>query len=118
MVTVAYHLSLLTYALSHPDCLLPSVLVLDTPRKNLGFNADDSSLGQQMYTVVRALVDNYGPNVQFIIADNDVPLGSDWYRRIHFDYDNPLIRHILHPGEEAVLSGEIKTVEGIVTDPD
>jgi hypothetical protein len=116
MVTVAYHLTLLSYTLSEPESLLPGLLILDTPRKNLGFNNDDSRMGDQIYARIRTLVSTYGASVQFIIADNDVPQDRTWFRRFHFDYGSPLIRHVLHPGEEAIRTGEIKTVEGLVGD--
>lgn len=110
VVTVAYHLTLLSYALAQGDILLPQILILDTPRKNLGFNESDSEMGARIYSRIRTLTEAYGSNVQFIVADNDVPDNAGWMKTIHFDYEEPLIRHVLHPGEDAVLSGQLETV--------
>lgn len=49
IVTVAYHLTLLGHALSHGNTLLPQMLVLDTPRKNLGSNPSDKEMGSRIY---------------------------------------------------------------------
>lgn len=113
LVTVAYHLTLLAYALQQRDTLLPQFLILDTPRKNLGSNVNDSEMGDRIYNRIQTLVDAYGSEVQFIIADNDLPRGWDGFSRIHVDYDNPLIPHALHPGEGAVREGRIQTVGAI-----
>lgn len=110
VVAVAYHLTLLGYALAQQDVLLPSLLIIDTPRKNLGSNAQDREMGDRIYRRIRALVDLHGPRVQFLIADNDVPVDKGWFRPIHFDYENPLLRHVVHPGEEAVLAGQLELI--------
>lgn len=110
LVTVAYHLSLLTYALSHRDSLLPQLLIIDTPRKNLGFNREDKELGERIYRRIGTIAEAYGDAVQFIVADNDVPQGANWLNALRFDYDHPLIGHVMHPGEAAVLAGEVETV--------
>ena len=36
MTNVAYHLAMPTYALAHRDTYVPSLLIIDSPRKNLG----------------------------------------------------------------------------------
>ncbi|WP_345629193.1 hypothetical protein [Rugosimonospora acidiphila] len=113
IVTVAYHLTLLGHALAHGDTLLPQILLLDTPRKNLGSNPSDKAMGSRIYERIRSLVDAYGDKVQFIIADNDFPDRADWIRSIHFDYENPLLPHVIHPGEEAAKSGRLDTVESL-----
>jgi len=111
IVTVAYHLTLLAHALAHRDTLLPQLLVLDTPRKNLGSNPNDKDMGGRIYQRIRTLVDAYRDDVQFIIADNDLPEDADWIKAHRLTYDRPLLPHVLHPGEEAALTGQLDTVE-------
>jgi hypothetical protein len=111
IVTVAYHLTLLAHALAHRDTLLPQLLVLDTPRKNLGSNPNDKDMGGRIYQRIRTLVDASRDEVQFIIADNDLPDDADWIKAHRFTYDQPLLPHVLHPGEEAALTGQLDTVE-------
>ena len=113
IVTVAYHLTLLAHALAHRDTLLPQLLVLDTPRKNLGANPSDREMGGRIYQRIRTLVDSSPGEVQFIIADNDLPDDTDWIKAHRFTYDQPLLPHYLHPGEEAALSGKLDTVEAL-----
>lgn len=109
IVTVAYHLTLLSYSLAHGDTLLPSLLILDTPRKNLGANDSDRAMGERIYRRIQTLIDAYRGTVQFIVADNDVPQAGNWDIH-HFDYDSPLIRHVAHPGPDAVARGELETI--------
>lgn len=113
IVTVAYHLTLLAHALAHRDTLLPQLLVLDTPRKNLGSNPNDKDMGGRIYQRIRTLVDASPDDVQFIIADNDLPDDADWIKAHRFTYDQPLLPHVLHPGEEAALTGQLDTVESL-----
>lgn len=113
LVTVAYHLTLLAHALEQHDTLLPQLLILDTPRKNLGFNDNDREMGDRIYNRIQTLVDAYGSEVQFIIADNDLPRGWDGFSRIHVDYRRPLIPHVIHPGEDAVREGLVPTVDSM-----
>jgi hypothetical protein len=90
---------------------LPQLLVLDTPRKNLGSNPNDKDMGGRIYQRIRTLVDASRDEVQFIIADNDLPDDADWIKAHRFTYDQPLLPHVLHPGEEAALTGQLDTVE-------
>lgn len=113
IVNVAYHLTLLGYALAQGDTLLPQLLVIDTPRKNLGANPNDREMGSRIYRRIRTLVDAYRNDVQFVVADNDVPEDADWFKAYRFSYEQPLLPHVLHPGEEAALSGQLETVESI-----
>ncbi|MEU8312008.1 hypothetical protein [Micromonospora sp. NPDC048887] len=113
IVTVAYHLTILGHALAQRDTLLPQFIILDTPRKNLGVNPSDKAMGARIYDRVRTLVDAYRDDVQFIIADNDFPEKADWIRSLHFDYERPLLPHVVHPGEEAAKAGMLDTVDAI-----
>ncbi|GAA3121515.1 hypothetical protein GCM10010466_10540 [Planomonospora alba] len=49
-LNIAYHLTLLTTALDHPDVLLPNLLIIDSPRKAIGKD-----------------------RIQLIVSDNDIP---------------------------------------------
>ncbi|MGW4464729.1 hypothetical protein [Micromonospora sp. NPDC004704] len=113
IVTVAYHLTLLGHALSQRDTLLPQLIIFDTPRKNLGVNPNDKAMGYRIYDRIRTLVDAYRDDVQFIIADNDFPERADWTKSLHFDYERPLLPHVVHPGEEAARSGALDTVDSL-----
>lgn len=108
MVNVAYHLALLTVALAHRDTNLPALLVIDTPRKNLGAGYDQT-FANRIYRQIVALNDVYAGQFQLLIADNDPPptpiAGSG---EIHLDYEHPLVPGVEHPGEdvEQVAGGE------------
>lgn len=94
----AYQLAMLTYALSSRTTLLPALLIIDTPRKNLGSGLDQA-LAARMYRRVAALADAYPGAFQLVIADNDpppVPLTSA--STIDLSYEHPLIPDLAHPG--------------------
>ena len=102
MVNVAYHLALLTVALAHHDSAFPSLLLIDTPRKNLGAGYDQT-YAQRIYRQIRALADAYGNGFQLIIADNDPPsIDLGRARPIRLDYERPLITGVEHPGPNVV----------------
>jgi hypothetical protein len=102
-VNVAYHIALLTYALDHTDVLLPSMVIIDSPRKNIGNGPQDAALASRIYSRLLTLQDAYQSRVQMILADNDVPQGvSSNFNRIEFDYDNPMVPGAEHPGADAV----------------
>jgi len=108
MVNVAYHLALLTVALAHRDTNLPALLIIDTPRKNLGAGYDQT-FADRIYRQIIALNDVYGGRFQLLIADNDPPPTPIGYSSaIHLDYDHPLVPGVDHPGEgvEQVAGGE------------
>jgi hypothetical protein len=108
MVNVAYHLALLTVALAHRDTNLPALLVIDTPRKNLG-SGYDQTFASRIYRQIVALNDVYAGQFQLLIADNDsapTPIANS--SEIHLDYEHPLVPGVEHPGEdvEPVAGGE------------
>lgn len=70
---VAYHLTLLTTALDHPGVLLPSLLIIDSPRKSIGTTEADRDLGRRIYTRLETLIRAYDDKIQLIVADNDIP---------------------------------------------
>lgn len=109
MINIAYHLSLLTVALSRRDTLYPSLLMIDTPRKNLGSGSDQEIAGR-MYRQFRALADAHGAGLQVIIADNDpppIPLPSI---SIPLSYESPLVPGRPHPGPD------VETIDSRQTD--
>ncbi|WP_246530606.1 hypothetical protein [Streptomyces bathyalis] len=100
-VNVAYSLSLLAFGLDHSDVLAPSLLIVDSPRKAFGNNEADRQRAGQIYTRFRTMADAYGDRLQLIIADNDPPpTAGDVFGKIEFDYDNPMVPGVSHPGPE------------------
>ncbi|MFI7075030.1 MULTISPECIES: hypothetical protein [Micromonospora] len=72
-LNVAYHLTLLTTAIDHPDILLPSLLIIDSPRKGFGNSEPDLALGRRIYSRLVTLAQAYQDRIQLIVADNDIP---------------------------------------------
>lgn len=105
IVNVAYHLTLLAYALQHGDTLLPEILVIDSPRKNLGGGGEDHELSTRIYRRLQTLIDSYPGRPQILVADNDLPSGTarGWHR-LHFDYERPFVPDVAHPGPEHVMT--------------
>lgn len=96
----AYQLAMLTYALSTRSTLLPTLLVMDTPRKNLGSGLDQA-LATRMYRRVVALADAYPGAFQLVLADNDPPpVPIPRSSTIELSYENPLIPDLAHPGPD------------------
>jgi hypothetical protein len=98
VVTVAYHLALLTVGLVNPNVQVPSLLILDTPSKYLG--TKDREQISRDYRRIAAIVDAYATPIQILVADNDPPpSGVKPTRTIELTYDDPLVPGIEHPGE-------------------
>jgi hypothetical protein len=97
---VAYWTSLLAVALRRADTLYPALLIIDSPRLALN---EAEALPAALYRRLVTLADASPGQVQFIIADNQLP---PHYRRdyaqIDFTYDTPTISPIRHPGPAAV----------------
>lgn len=118
IVTVAYHLTLLRYALTARDTFLPQMLIIDTPRKNLGANDADQEIGNRIFSQIETLANASPDRVQFIIADNDLPVlrekskrrPTSWYSSIQLSYTTPLLPDVEHPGPEAIEAGAIPTI--------
>ncbi|GGJ69660.1 hypothetical protein GCM10010121_095450 [Streptomyces brasiliensis] len=72
-INLAYSLTLLTFGLDHADVLVPSLLVIESPRKALGNNASDGQRATEIYSRFRTLADAYGERLQLIITDNAPP---------------------------------------------
>lgn len=102
VVSVAYHLALLTVGLVHrSELLVPSLLILDTPSKYLG--AKDAEQAARDYRRISALVDAHPGRLQVVIADNDPPpSGVRATSTIELSYEDPLVPDLEHPGGDAV----------------
>ena len=103
VVSVAYHLALLTVGLVHPgDVRIPSLLILDTPSKYLG--AKDSEQVARDYRRIASIVDAYQLPLQIVVADNDPPpKGVSPSNLIELSYESPLVPGLDHPGGDAVV---------------
>jgi hypothetical protein len=104
LVNVAYFLAGLSYSLRTPsDTLLPTLMLIDTPRKNFGSNPDDTKASERVYRWMRRLQDFYGTErFQLIVADNDIPAEAAQFNVTSLSYDHPLIDDLPHPGPDRV----------------
>ena len=105
-VSIAYSLTLLTYALENELAKLPALLIIDSPQKNFGANEDDKKLAHRVYerfldytSELKDVKEGqfYRP-FQLIIVDND--LHTDIRRRIkvhQFTHENGFIRGLADP---------------------
>ncbi|OZM70296.1 hypothetical protein CFN78_25545 [Amycolatopsis antarctica] len=104
-VAVAYSVALISYAINFGPCDLPMLLVIDSPRKNVGNNAEDRALAHRIYrnflTQIGAREGLVRP-FQVILADNDLPEDiAKQIKVINFDYPNePFIPGIDDPHGE------------------
>lgn len=97
---VAYWISLLTIALRRRDTYYPAFLLIDSPRTALN-NSDD--LAAALYRRIVTQVDADRDRLQIIIGDNELPaVYRRDYDQLNFDYENPTISTIPHPGPAAV----------------
>ncbi|MFF2041787.1 hypothetical protein ACFVVX_15245 [Kitasatospora sp. NPDC058170] len=98
-INVAYSLTLLEFGITHPDVLVPSLLIIDSPRKASGTNEQDQERGRRTYRRLQAIAETFGSQIQLIIADNDsAPVPSSTFGKIELDYDNPMVPGVAHPG--------------------
>jgi hypothetical protein len=106
MTNVAYHLALLTYGLSNRIDTIPDLLIIDSPRKNLGSSVEDQAHAEAFYRWVAALTRTYEDQFQLIIADNDEPPpGTPLRTHVRLSHLQPLIRDLPHPGDEVDTIG-------------
>ncbi|GAA0335753.1 hypothetical protein NE235_14925 [Actinoallomurus spadix] len=114
LVNVAYHLANLSMALSHPaQVMMPRMLLIDSPRKNVGEGALDRSVAEAIYRRMRTLQDSYAKSFQIIIADNELPASAEsWVSRVvRLDHEKPLVPGVGHPGDSVETLGSASTVE-------
>lgn len=114
IVNLAYHLANLYMSLSErTDMLLPTLLIVDSPRKNVGEGALDRAVVESIYSRLRTLQAASSDNFQIIFADNDMPSeASKWVSaHITLDYENPFVPGVVHRGEKE--SNDPKVAEEI-----
>ncbi|WP_330358847.1 hypothetical protein [Streptomyces chartreusis] len=94
---------------------MPSILIIDTPRKALGSNPDDQERGWRIYRRFKALTDAYGSRLQLIIADNDTaPLPDDAFSTIKLDYyTRPMVPGVAHPGPGHTTRTHRRRIPGV-----
>ncbi|AZS89587.1 hypothetical protein ELQ87_39085 [Streptomyces griseoviridis] len=101
-INVVYRMAFLSYALVTGATDLPSFLVIDSPRKNVGYGDDDQELVGRLYTHfldhiagVRSGGALRARPHQIIIVDNDLPQLPkrllDQMHTIELTRDNPLV---------------------------
>ena len=103
---VAYWTSLLAVALRRGDTFYPALLIIDSPRLALN---EAEALSAALYRRLVTQADASPGQVQFIIADNQLPAGyRRHYAEIDFTYDTPTVSTVRHPGPTAVqpITGE------------
>lgn len=97
---VAYWISLLTVATRRRDTRFPGFLLLDSPR--LALNAEQD-IASHMYRRFATQVAVVPGRLQFIVGDNDLPIGIDRnFEELTFSYDSPTISTVVHPGPAQV----------------
>jgi hypothetical protein len=117
LVNLAYHIANFMMSLSEGDAvLLPTLLIIDSPRKNVGEAALDRGVVEAVYRRLRALQDamaHHPRGFQIIIADNEPPPSArEWLPKIiELDYDHPLVPGISHPGEDVETISKESTEE-------
>jgi hypothetical protein len=84
---IAHHL----YAARHPETALPNLLVIDSPRKNLGQEGYDISIGDALYRLFIELSEGPLSHIQVILMDNGVPDFAAEYVARHFTLEDRLI---------------------------
>jgi hypothetical protein len=100
-INVAYRMTLLSHALVTGATDLPSLLIIDSPRKNVGYGNEDQQLIARLYAHfldhiagARSGTPHARPH-QVIIVDNDLPsLPAQLRRQMHtieLTRDNPLV---------------------------
>lgn len=102
LVNLAYHLSNLYMSISERSLmLLPTLLIVDSPRKNVGDNALDRTMVESVYARLRTLQLASRDDFQIIFADNDMPAdASKWIsQHIELDYTRPFVPGVVHRGE-------------------
>jgi hypothetical protein len=103
-LVVAYWVTLLATALRQPTSLMPTLLILDSPRKSIG---EGEALAANLYRQLDVLAETYRDRVQIIVADNGLPAEySRRWQQFQFDYDRPVVHTVPHPGPASVITLE------------
>lgn len=115
-VSVAYSLTLLKFTLEDPPTAIPSLLMIDSPQKNLGKNDSDQGLARRVYNKfitsmqVRRQMDagKYGERpYQLVIVDNDRPTVEGVHIVHEFQYGDGFIKDITFPQSENDVQGAL-----------
>jgi hypothetical protein len=91
LVTLAWALAIFEVAYE-AGAAHPGVLMIDTPQKNLGGQADDTEfadihLVEAIYDHILAWLDGVGRGAQVIVVDNTPPSNADGHVRIRYTRD-------------------------------
>ena len=106
---IAYWLTLMTIALRRRDTVYPAFLLIDSPRTSLN---DSDELVAALYRRIVTQVDAAQDRLQMIIADNELPgVYRRDYKQLEFDYENPTISTVTHPGPAAVEPLSLSAVD-------
>lgn len=110
---IAYHAALLRHALTAGDTWLPSILIIDSPQRNLGANRTDRAHASRVYQMFQDLKQSRGDlpgytgssmtsrPFQLIVVDNDVPGDiTGGVRHIKFSHDEPLVPGVHYEQDE------------------
>ncbi|MEU9357457.1 AAA family ATPase [Streptomyces sp. NPDC048301] len=103
---IAYWVSLVTVA-RETDTRYPSLLIIDGPR--LALNTATDTCTAIYERLLQGVEENPG-SVQFLVSDNELPDDNEGdFTRIKFNYQNPTVATIRHPGEgqvDVIASGD------------
>lgn len=103
---IAYWVSLVTVA-REMDTRYPSMLIIDGPR--LALNTATETCAAIYKRLLKGVAEDPGA-VQFLVSDNELPDDYEGdFARVEFDYENPTVATIRHPGEgqvEVIASAE------------
>ncbi|MFB4298593.1 hypothetical protein [Actinomadura sp. NTSP31] len=101
-VNIAYHLALIAVAVRTGATYIPDMLIIDSPRKNLGKNATDRDFANRIINYLLRFHQECGEAghpFQLILVDNDTPATSTQdSRRIILRHADPFI-----PGVETEI---------------
>ncbi len=108
LANVGYYMSLLGYTLASREIAIPDLLLIDSPRKNLGNTREDTAAGVRIYYRLSLLAQAY-PDAQILLADNGLPdldrVTTETMHVIELSYGRPLLQDVPHPGP-----GKVRTV--------
>lgn len=99
----AYWVTVLATALRERQTQYPTLLIIDTPRKSIG--QQNAHMADELYRQLDTLAEINGDRMQVIVADNDIPsdISARW-QDIRFDYENPTVATVTHPGPTNVTT--------------
>ncbi len=102
VINDAYHLGALRYAAGGGWTLLPTFLILDSPRKNFGSLPEDRALSERLYRLLHAMQAGLIGSFQLLVADNDTPPVAAGLPTTSFSYESAFVKDLEHPGPDDV----------------